>query len=139
MVEYKKTIGIISPYGTNSNAEYGYRVEFQEDVTEKTVEIGTKTPTIFIQDNIIVGIDTGTVFDGPMPSTGKMYALLELKITDDKIDPIQSKVGIAERDRYDGGSKQEYTLEELYAMHFEIEDWNIEDLLGKSINTIDFL
>ncbi len=118
----------------------GYQVLFETDVSQERVEIGDETLNLYIKDDRVVGVDTGTVFKGPMPTTGLMYAFTEITEDDNgQIDPEKSKTIVAERDRYDGGSLYEETLKETYDSGWRIPDYALENLLGKKTDEIDLL
>ncbi|NOQ38506.1 hypothetical protein GQ472_06485 [archaeon] len=117
----------------------GYQVLFGIDVSEESVKIRDKGLNLYIKDGRVVGVDTGTVFGAPWPTTGMMYALTELIEENGQIDPVKSTAVIAERDRYDGGEKREVNLKEIYEIGWNIPDYTLENLLGKKTDEIDLL
>ena len=118
----------------------GYQVLFETNVSKERVIIGDKAVNLYIKDDRVVGVDIGTVFDGPIPTTGRMYAFIEItKDDNDQIDPKKSKTVVALRDRYDGGTLYEEILEETLNSGWKIPGYTLEDLLGKKTDEIDLL
>ena len=134
-----KEIGKVHRCDPDEGQGEGYQVLFETDVSKERVEIGDKAVNLYIKDGRVVGVDTGTVFAGPIPTTGMMYALTEITEEDGQIDPKKSTAVIAERDRYDGGDSREVSLEEIYEIGWKIPDYTIKDLLGKKTDDIDLL
>lgn len=86
--------------------EYGFNIGFNQElnISNRTIKASDQTWDIyFTGEGLIVGVDTGTVFAGAMPSTGLMYAITRLVLTDGKVDFEKSRGAVALRDRYDGG------------------------------------